>query len=182
MTLTLVGLCGALRKGSLNRKLMHEAARRFGDAAFTDADLRLPLYDGDLEAAEGIPAPVQRLADQIAQADAVVIACPEYNQSLTGVMKNALDWISRVEGAPWREKPVALMNAAAGRAGGARANYALRLAMAPFRATIISGPEVLLAGAGKEFDDTGRLTSEHYGATLDELMSALRAEAERQRG
>lgn len=181
MTLTLVGLCGALRKASYNRKLMNDAARRFGSANFTDANLRLPLYDGDLEEAEGIPAEVQTLADQIAGADAVLIASPEYNQSMSGVLKNALDWVSRVKGSPWRDKPVALLGAAAGRSGGARGNYALRLAMAPFRPTIISGPEILLAAPAKEFDAEGHLTSERYGAALDELMAALRAEAERER-
>jgi chromate reductase len=70
----LLGICGSLRKGSYNRKLMLEAARLFDPAEFVDADLRLPLYDGDLEDAEGIPATVQMLADQIASADAVVIA------------------------------------------------------------------------------------------------------------
>ncbi len=179
MTLKLVGLCGSLRKASYNRKLMHEAARRFGPSDFTDTDLHLSLYDGDLEEAEGIPAPVQRLADQIAGADAVLIACPEYNQSLTGVLKNALDWVSRVKGSPWRDKPVALLSAAAGRAGGARANYALRLAMAPFRPAIINGPEVLLAAPATEFDADGHLTTERYTAALDELMALLRTEAER---
>jgi len=132
-TPTLLGLCGSLRAASLNRKLMHEAARRFGPAEFTEGDLRLPLYDGDLEDAHGIPAPVQALVDAIAGADAVIVACPEYNQSLPGVLKNGLDWVSRTDGAPWRDKPVALMSAAAGRAGGARAQFALRLALVPFR-------------------------------------------------
>ena len=181
MTLSLLGLCGSLREGSQNRKLMHEAARRFGPAEFTAGDLRLPLYDGDLEEREGIPPQVQRLADQVWQADAVLLVTPEYNQSVSGVMKNALDWISRVDGSPWRDKPVALMSAAAGRAGGARANYALRLCMAPFRPVIVNGPEVLVAGAAKEFDAAGRLTSERYGTALDELMAVLRAEAERRR-
>ncbi|MEM1429448.1 MAG: NADPH-dependent FMN reductase [Pseudomonadota bacterium] len=177
----LIGMCGALRAGSFNRKLMHDAAARFGAADFTDANLRIPLYDGDEEAANGIPSPVQTLADQIAGADAVIVACPEYNQSLTGVMKNALDWVSRVDGSPWRDKPVALMSAAAGRAGGARANYALRLAMAPFRPVVVNGPEILVAGAAREFDDTGKLTNARYTDALDELMALLRGEAERRR-
>ena len=176
----LLGICGSLRAASLNRKLMHEAAARFGEAEFTEASLRLPLYDGDLEA-EGIPAEVATLAAQIAAADAVIVACPEYNQCLTGVMKNALDWVSRVQGNPWRDKPVALMAAAAGRAGGARSNYALRLAMAPFRPVVVNGPEVLVAGAAKEFDEQGKLISDRYAQALDELMATLRAEVERRR-
>jgi len=174
----LLGIPGALRRASLNRKLVAEAARLYG-GPFTEADLRLPLYDGDLEDAEGIPAAVQRLADQIAEAEAVVISTPEYNQSFSGVLKNALDWVSRTDNKPWSDKPVAIMSAAAGRAGGNRATYALRLALNPFRPRLLTGPEVHVAGASKEFDDQGRLTSERYQATLKELMDALRAEARR---
>src|SRR6056297_2739466 len=123
--LKLAGLCGSLRADSVNRKLMMEAARHFGPSRFEAGDLRLPLYDGDLQSREGVPAPVRALADLVAGADAVVVVTPEYNQSISGVLKNALDWISRTEGSPWKMKPVALLSATAGRAGGARANYAL---------------------------------------------------------
>lgn len=173
----LVGLCGSLRKDSFNRKLMLEAVRAFDPDVFVDGNLRLPLYDGDLERAEGVPDDVQRLSDQIADADAVVVVTPEYNQSLSGVLKNALDWISRTEGTPWRYKPVALLSATAGRAGGARAQYALRLCLAPFRPLIVPGPEILVAGAAREFDATGRLVSESYQAALHEHMEILRAAA-----
>lgn len=175
--LTLLGLSGSLRAGSYNTKLVHAAAELFAPATFVQGNLRLPLYDGDLEDAEGIPAAVQTLADQIAAADAVVISSPEYNQSLTGVLKNALDWVSRVEGNPWRDKPVAIVAAAAGRAGGARGVYALRLAMTPFRARVLPGPEVLVAGASREFDENGVLQGEGYRKFLGELMDDLRAAA-----
>ena len=78
----LLGICGSLREASSNRMLMREAARLFDPASFLEGDIRFPLYDGDLEAASGIPAEVQRLADQIKDADAVVIATPEYNKNL----------------------------------------------------------------------------------------------------
>lgn len=172
----LLGLSGALRAGSVNRKLIREAARLFRPGTFIEADLRLPLYDGDIEDNEGIPPGVQRLADQIAAADAVVISTPEYNQSLSGVLKNALDWVSRVEGSPWKGKPVALMSAAAGRAGGARANYALRLAMTPFKTHLLQS-EVLVAGAAKEFDAEGRLLAERSLKALADQMAELRAAA-----
>lgn len=178
MTLKLLGLCGSLRAASFNRKLMLEAARRFGAAEFGEGNLRLPLYDGDLEAKDGVPADVQTLADQVAGAHAVLVVTPEYNQSLSGVLKNALDWISRVEGSPWRDKPVALLSAAAGRAGGARANYALRLCMAPFRPVVVNGPEVLIASPSKEFDEAGNLADGRYAQDLDALMATLRAQAE----
>jgi chromate reductase len=82
--LTLLGIPGALRAASTNRLLLAEARRAFGEARQTEADLRLPLYDGDLEDREGIPPAVQTLADQIAAADAVVIATPEYNKAPPG--------------------------------------------------------------------------------------------------
>jgi chromate reductase, NAD(P)H dehydrogenase (quinone) len=174
----LLGLCGALRAASTNRLLMHEAARVYGPATFAEADLRLPLYDGDLEA-QGIPDPVTRLAQAIRDADAVVIATPEYNKALPGVLKNALDWVSRVPGGVWRDKPVAIVSAAAGRAGGERAQYSLRLCMTPFRARVLPGPEVMVANSGKAFDADGRLTDEGTVKLLTELMALLRAEAGR---
>lgn len=174
----LLGICGSLRKGSVNRKLMLEAIRLFDKADVTYADLRLPLYDGDLEEAEGIPAPVQVLADAIKAADGIVIACPEYNRGVPGVLKNALDWVSRVKGGVWRDKPVALISAADGPAGGARAQFALRLDMVPFRPRILSGPEFLLAAASKAFDEGGRLLNPQSEKILTELMTELRAEME----
>lgn len=173
----LLGIAGALRAGSTNRKLIREAARLFGPSDFTEADLGLPLYDGDLEA-QGIPAEVTRLADQIADADAIVISSPEYNSALSGVLKNALDWVSRT-GQPWTGKPVAIVSAAAGRAGGARAQSSLRLAMTPFRPRLLTGPEVMIADSGSAFDDQGKLTDPLSVETLRTLMSALKAETAR---
>jgi len=97
---TLLGISGALRKASTNTMLMRNAAAIFDADEFIEADLHRPLYDGDLETAEGIPPAVQKLADQIAAADAVIISTPEYNKALSGVLKNALDWVSRTERQP----------------------------------------------------------------------------------
>lgn len=177
---TLLGLCGALRAASTNRKLLHEAARLFAPDSYVEADLDLPLYNGDVEDA-GIPAKVQLLAQHIAQADAVVISTPEYNKALSGVLKNALDWVSRTRPSPWRDKPVAVMSAAAGRGGGERAQFSLRLCLMPFRAHVLPGPEMLLATSAEQFDADGRLTSAQYTATLTELMTELRAAVARPR-
>lgn len=176
---TLLGLSGALRKASTNTRLLREAARLFGDCEFRLADLNLPLYDGDVESAHGVPEAVQTLADQIASADAIIISTPEYNKGPSGVLKNALDWVSRTKGGPWKGKPVAVMSAAAGRAGGERAQMVLRGYMVPFQPCLVSGPEVHLAASGDQFDDTGRLVSEQYKRTLTQLMQNLRAEVER---
>lgn len=174
--LTLMGLCGSLRADSFNRKLMHAAANSFGPAQFVEGDLNLPLFNEDLEA-QGMPDPVTRLKEQVSAADAVVIACPEYNKAPPGVLKNALDWLSR-GGQPWTGKPVALVSATAGRAGGERTQFALRLMMVPFRPLILQGPEVLMASPKDHFDDSGALATESYQNLLDELMAALRSAAE----
>ncbi len=175
--LTLLGIPGALRAASTNRLLLAEARRAFGEAAQTEANLRLPLYDGDLEDSHGIPAEVQVLADQIAAADAVVIATPEYNKSFPGVLKNALDWVSRTKGAPFRDTPVAILSAADGRGGGDRSQFALRLALTPFRPRLLTGPEVMVADASHAFDADGLLIDPRYRRALDDLMQSLRAEA-----
>lgn len=176
---TLLALSGSLRQQATNRKLMREAARLFDPASYVEADLNLPLYDGDAEDADGIPPAVQRLADQIANADAVVISTPEYNKGPSGVLKNALDWVSRTQGNPWADKPVAVMSAAAGRAGGERAQAVLRGFLVPFQPCLISGPEIHLASSSREFDDNDRLISERYEASLRTLMDKLKAEIAR---
>jgi chromate reductase len=173
----LLGICGSLRAASFNRKLMHEARRVFDPAEFTDANLRLPLYDADLEEAEGIPGAVQTLADQIAAADAVVIAGPEYNKALSGVLKNALDWVSRTDGNPWRDKPVAILSATAGRAGGERAQMTMRHCLLPFRAHVLPGPEVLVGQASGAFDEDGHLNDARGAGLLEDLMGDLRKAA-----
>ncbi len=172
----LLGISGSLRQDSLNRKLIREAARLGNADSFIEADLNLPLYDGDLETASGIPKPVQALSDQIKVVDAVVISTPEYNKGISGVLKNALDWVSRTDGAPWAGKPVAIISATAGRAGGERAQFNLRLCMVPFRTKILQGPEVLVGGAAGHFDEAGQLTTESYINMLTQLMDALRSE------
>lgn len=171
----LLGISGATRAGSTNAMLLKEAARLFGDNTYTQGDIRLPLYDGDEEEAHGIPAAVQTLADQIAAADAIIISTPEYNKGPSGALKNALDWVSRVEGNPWAGKPLAVMSAAAGRAGGERAQMVLRGFMVPFRPVILQGPEVHLAASYDAFEENGRLKGEMYVKDLTALMQSLRA-------
>ena len=172
---TLLGISGSLRKASTNTMLIRHAAKVFQPDTFVEADINLPLYNGDLEEAEGIPAAVQLLSDQIIGADAVIIATPEYNKGISGALKNALDWVSRTKGGRWRNKPVAIMSAAAGRAGGERSQFALRLAMMAFRPRILQGPEVLVASSGNAFDENGTLIEESYTKLLTELMDELRS-------
>ena len=174
----LLGISGSLRRDATNRKLVREAARLYGQSEFTEADLRLPLYDGDIEKERGVPEDVQLLADQIAASDAVLISGPEYNKSISGVLKNALDWVSRVKGNPWNDKPVAVMSAAAGRGGGEVGQYAMRQALQAFRPRIVTGASVMVAAAHSEFDERDRLTTKSYIESLTNLMKALYTEVE----
>lgn len=173
MTLKLLGISGSIRTASTNRFLLRNAARVFG-GDYTEADINLPLYNGDEEDASGIPAAVQKLADQIAASDAVIISTPEYNGGVSGSLKNALDWVSRTDNKPWRGKPVAVMSAAAGRTGGGLAQFQLRADMVAFGTHMIQSPQLAVAANYQEFDDNGILTSERYLATLTELMDALK--------
>lgn len=177
--LTVLTICGALRVGSTNALLLGEARRVFGAAIWVAGDLRLPLFDEDIEIASGIPPEVRLLSDQIKAADAVIISTPEYNKALPGVLKNALDWVSRTKGGPWRDKPVAIISAADGRAGGDRAQFSLRLCMVPFRARVLPGPEVMVANSRAAFGGDGRLLDAQTVKVLTELMGELKVEVHR---
>jgi len=172
----LLGISGSLRQAATNTMLLREAARLFGDCEYTQANIDLPLYNGDDEETSGVPAAVQLLSDQIGAADAVIISTPEYNKGPSGALKNALDWVSRAEGSPWADKPVAVMSAAAGRAGGERAQMVLRGFLIAFRPRVLAGPEVHLAASYEAFDDNGQLKGEVYVKDLTTLMASLRSE------
>lgn len=174
----LLGISGSLRKESFNTKLVHEAARLFAPDEFIFADLRLPLYDGDLEAAEGMPVAAARLYEDIARADAIVISTPEYNKNLSGVLKNALDWVSRKSPMPFDGKPVAITSAA-GWTGGARAQFSLRHCLTPFNPRVLQAPEVLISGPSTAFDADGRLVNQQSIDLLKSLMDSLRQEVDR---
>jgi chromate reductase len=169
-----LGIAGSLRVGSYNRALLR-AARELAPAGMEIAefDLRaLPLYDGDVEAA-GNPEPVAAFKDAIRSADAILIATPEYNRGVPGVLKNAIDWASRPPlGSPLAGKPVALMGASTGRGGTARAQEQLRTALEYSRADVLAQPEMLVPEAYMSFDEGGRLTDLE---TRDELVALLGA-------
>jgi chromate reductase len=171
--MNLLGVSGALRRDSFNTALVRAAAEAFAPGRFEMADLRLPLYDGDLEA-EGMPASVLTLDAQIRAADALVISTPEYNKGLSGVLKNALDWISRVKPQPLAGKPVAILSAAAGRAGGERAQMTLRACLVAFGPSLLQQPEVFVAGAERAFE-AGRLADPKAREAVARQMAALRA-------
>ncbi|MEM6480512.1 MAG: NADPH-dependent FMN reductase [Pseudomonadota bacterium] len=171
---TLLLISGSLRAGSFNRMLLAEAATAFGAALVINADLDLPLYNGDLEDAQGIPESVQTLADQVKEADALIISTPEYNKGISGVLKNALDWLSRSGMGNFRDKPTVLMSATAGRTGGETAIYMTTACLGAFQVRIVSGPPVLVAAAHDQFDENGKLTEKSYQDALNGRMENLR--------
>jgi chromate reductase, NAD(P)H dehydrogenase (quinone) len=171
----LLAISGSLRKASWNTALLHEAIRLAGDVDASFADLRLPLYDGDLEDADGLPVEVKTLSAQILAADAIVISTPEYNKMISGVLKNALDWISRDKPQPLTGKPVAILSAAAGRTGGETSTFTLRAALVSFNTNLLQGAAFSVPAPAKAFDERGNLIAEGQQKTLTNLMARLRA-------
>jgi len=169
-------LSGSLRKGSYNRMLLKLAAKAFGPAEVTEGDLDLPLYNGDLEEAEGVPEKVQTLAAQIRETDALVIGAPEYNKGITGVLKNAIDWVSRVPGNAFKDKPTVVISASAGRTGGETAQFMTLSCLTQMQARLVPGTAVLIAGAMNAFDEDGQLKDETSQKLLAKRMETLRAE------
>lgn len=154
--LDIVGLCGSLRAGSLNRQALNLAGELMPEGMQLEhADLRdVPMFDGDVMA-KGLPDAVVALRERIRQADGVIIATPEYNFSIPGVLKNALDWISRGDDQPFAYKPVAILSAAPGPVGGARVQYDLRRVLLFMNAQVLAKPEVFIGGAVGKFNAQG---------------------------
>ncbi len=170
-----VALCGSLRKASYNRMLLAyaktvvPAGMTIEEAVIGD----LPLYNDDVYLA-GCPAPAQRLRDQCAAADAFLFVTPEYNYSIPGVLKNAIDWASRPPNVPMYGKPCAMMGAG-GRVGTARAQYHLRQVCVFLDLKPLNKPEVLVVNAPAQFDEQGNIKDEATKGVVKDLMAALHA-------
>jgi chromate reductase, NAD(P)H dehydrogenase (quinone) len=154
--INVLAICGSLRRGSYNRIVM-EALPGLAPSGMTIAAAPsigdFPLYNFDSQQASGFPADVVALADAIRAADGVIIVTPEYNYSVPGVLKNAIDWVSRVPNQPFQNKPVALQSAAIGILGGARAQYHLRQIMVFLDALVFNKPEVFVTMAKSKIDE-----------------------------
>ncbi len=176
-TLKVVALSGSLRKGSLNTALIH-AAQKLAPAGMTIelADISdLPLYNADIDTATP-PASVKRLRDQIAAADALLFSVAEYNYSISGVLKNAIDWASRPMGtASLLGKPTAMMGASPSSLGSARAQYHLRQICVFNNMFPINKPEVLVSMAHQKFDEAGNLKDETAKDLIKQLLTNLAA-------
>jgi chromate reductase, NAD(P)H dehydrogenase (quinone) len=172
---TILGIAGSLREGSYNRSLLRAAGELLPEGVeLVEYEIgNLPFYDGDVEAA-GDPESVVQLKQAIRDADALLIATPEYNRGVPGVLKNAIDWASRPPlGSRLTGKPVAIMGASTGRGGTARAQEQLRAALEFSRANVLEQPEVLVPEAFMRFDEQGELVDGGIHAELAELVDTL---------
>ncbi|MGH8004241.1 MAG: NADPH-dependent FMN reductase [Limisphaerales bacterium] len=167
-------IAGSLRAGSFNRKLLAAAVRKIKDATVDVADLKefdLPLYDGDLEV-RGLPPGVVRLKERIAAADALLIATPEYNWSIPGTFKNAIDWASRPPSNPFRGKTALLTAASAGYFGGVRSILQLRQVLVTLG--VFALPEQVMVPFGeKAFNEAGNLIDPKLDGQLQKAVDAL---------
>ena len=183
MTVRVLAIPGSLRRASYNRALLEAACELAPEGVELEvADLRdIPLYDEDVEA-EGDPAPVCAFKDAIRDADALLIATPEYNTSLPGVLKNAIDWASRPAFmSPLAGKPVALAGASTGRSGARRALEDARRVLGYTRSEVLPDVHVSVPRAADRFDDEGRLVDEDVRRDLRELLEQLRTWVEQSR-
>jgi chromate reductase len=174
-TIKILAFAGSLRRQSYNRALLHAAVELApADMAITIFDLAdVPLYNGDVEA-EGDPAGVVRFKQAIREADGVLMATPEYNHGVPGVMKNAVDWVSRPpKGAALSRKPVALLGASPGITGTARGQSQLRQAFEFTESYCMPQPEVLVFRADEKFDAEGRLTDERTRQGVTRFLAAF---------
>jgi chromate reductase, NAD(P)H dehydrogenase (quinone) len=159
-SLSVVSICGSLRKGSFNAALQ----RALPDLAPEGLKItplagigEMPLYNADVQA-EGFPKSVTDMANSIRQADGLIFCSPEYNYSVPGVLKNAIDWLSRLKEQPFAGKPVLLQSASGGALGGARMQYHLRQVMVFVDARVLNRPEVFVGAAQNKFDADLKLT------------------------
>src|SRR4051794_20690156 len=176
--ITILSICGSLRKASYNRGALRAAQNLCPEGAKLDIfELAgIPIFNQDDES--NPPARVAELKQRIRAADAILISTPEYNYSIPGVLKNAIDWASRPYGDnAWDGKPVALMSAALSMGGGTRAQYHLRQSFVFLNMEAVLQPEVAIGNAPKSFDEQGDLTDETSKKLIGQLLQKLAQKA-----
>jgi chromate reductase, NAD(P)H dehydrogenase (quinone) len=169
-----LAFAGSLRKGSYNKALIRAAVEEKPDSMSIEVfDLQdIPSYNADLD--NQLPQIVAEFKNKIQAADALLIATPEYNYSVSGVLKNAIDWASRpAVGNPLEGKPVAIMSASTGRFGGARAQYHLRQTFVFLNMHPLNRPEVMVSDAAHYFDENDNLINETSRKLIGQLLEAL---------
>ena len=173
----ILGISGSLRERSYNRALLQTARELTPEGVeIEEFDLAaIPLFNPDVEAA-GDPQPVAALRDAVRNADALLFATPEYNRGTSGVLKNAIDWLSRPAMASvLRWKPTAVMGASTGRGGTRRAQQQVRDALLFPGAIVLDEPEVAVPLAWEHFDEDGRLVDERTRESIRALLEGLAA-------
>lgn len=170
----ILGISGSLRKDSFNTAALCACSELLPPGVTLSVfDLAvIPLYNEDVRA-QGFPAPVQEFREQIRAADALLIATPEYNYSIPGVLKNAIDWASRPPEQPFDGKPIALIGATPGGLGTSRAQYHLRQVFIYLNGLMLNRPEVFISGAPTKFDVHGKLTDAATAENLGKMLVAL---------
>jgi NAD(P)H-dependent FMN reductase len=174
----IIGLSGSLRKGSFNAALLRAAvAAAPAELTIEVGSIRgIPLYDGDLEAESGPPEAVRDLQNRIAEADGLLLVTPEYNHSVPGVFKNAIDWLSRPPSEIPRvfgDLPVALMGATPGPAGTILAQTAWLPVLRTLRTRPWFGGRILVSGAARVFDASGQLLDEKLHSQLQTFLAGF---------
>lgn len=179
----ILGISGSLRRQSTNTMALRNAQKLAPEGMSIEvADISdIPLYNADLHSL-GEPPAVTKLKDQIREADAVLIATPEYNFSIPAVLKNALDWVSRPPDPPFNEKPVAIMGVAPGPIGTARAQYHLRQVLVFMNTFTLNKPEVFINHSAQKFNPEGDLTDQQTAQYIREQLIALQKLAQRVNG
>ncbi len=177
----ILGVAGSLRKASYNRAALRAAAELLpADTTLEIFDLDgIPPFSEDIERTP--PSRVVELKAKIREADAILIVTPEYNYSVPGVLKNAIDWASRPPEPPFDGQPVAIMGASPGALGTARAQYHLRQMFIFLNGMVLNKPEVMIANASQRFDEQGRLTDEKTREFVRGLLVGLKDWTERLR-
>ncbi|WP_028080384.1 NADPH-dependent FMN reductase [Solimonas soli] len=168
-------LSGSLRQGSYNSAALRacQSLAPAGMKIEIGSIADVPLYNADVQA-QGFPDVVQGLAARIQAADALLFATPEYNYSVPGTLKNAIDWLSRLPQSPFAGKPAAIIGASMGPVGTGRAQYHLRQIGVYLDLRFLNRPEVLIGSAHERFDTEGRLTHEPTREFLGKFLLALR--------
>ena len=181
--LKVLGISGSLRRGSYNTAALKaaQALAPEGMSIEIASIADIPFYDADVQA-EGFPPSVQALGEKIRAADAVLFASPEYNYSIPGVLKNAIDWISRLPDQPLAGKPIGMIGASQSILGAARAQYHLRQTFVFLDALPVNKPEVFIALAQNKFDQDGKLADEATGTFIKKHLEVLAAWTRRLKG
>ena len=173
----IVSICGSLRQGSYNRMVMN-ALSGLAPATFSIKEAppfaEFPLYNADIQTSSGFPVPVQKLAEAVRAADGVIIVSPEYNFSIPGALKNAIDWVSRMPDQPFAGKPVAIQSATGGPLGGGRMQYDLRRAMLFLDAATFGRPEIFIGNCSTRIDaKTGQITDPQTVEFIRQQLAAF---------